>query len=128
MGRIFPIVSFTKQNINTKISTETEIVVVDNFMSSICWTQYLIAAQGYNVRDNHLHQDNKSSIILDNNKKVLSVKRTKHVNIRYFFITDRVNNGEVSVAWCLAGDIIDDYMTKTLQGYVQEVRRPNHGG
>ena len=64
LGRGFPIVNFKKQKINTKISTETEIVVVDNFMPDICWTISFITAQGYNVRDNCLHQDNKSSIIL----------------------------------------------------------------
>ena len=35
--RGFTILSSTKQKLNTKISTETEIVVVDNFMPEICW-------------------------------------------------------------------------------------------
>jgi hypothetical protein len=47
-------------------------------------------AQGYNVKDNVLFQDNNSSILLENNGKASSRKRTKHINIRYFFITDRV--------------------------------------
>ena len=36
--------------------------------------------------------------------------------IWYFFITDMVKNGEVSVVWCPTGDMIGDYMTKPLQG------------
>jgi hypothetical protein len=47
-------------------------------------------AQGYGVKDNVLFEDNKSSIILEKNGKASSSKRTKHINIRYFFITDRV--------------------------------------
>ena len=99
-----------------KISIEMEIMGVDNFIPDICWTWYFIALQGYNLKDNHLHQDNKSSILLDNNGKSLSTKSTKHINIWYLFITDRVNNGEVSVVWCPTGGMIGDYMTKPLQG------------
>jgi hypothetical protein len=63
-----------------------------------------------------LFQDNKSAILLEKNGKASSSKRTKHVNIRYFFITDRVDKGDVSLIWCLTGDMIRDFMTKPLQG------------
>jgi hypothetical protein len=36
--REFPIVSSTKQKLNTRSSTETEIVGADDFMPAICWT------------------------------------------------------------------------------------------
>jgi hypothetical protein len=73
-------------------------------------------AQGYQAKDNVLFQDNKSAILLEKNGKASSSKRTKHINIRYFSITDRVNKGDVSLVWCPTGDMIDDYMTKPLQG------------
>jgi hypothetical protein len=73
-------------------------------------------AQGYGVKDNVLFQDNKSSILLEKNGKASSSKRTKHINIRYFFITDCVKNEEVSVVWCPTGDTIGDFATKPLQG------------
>jgi hypothetical protein len=75
-----------------------------------------MVAQGYQVQDNILFQDNKSAILLEKNGKALSSKRTKHINIRYFFITDRVNKGDVSLVWCPTGDMIGDFMTKPLQG------------
>jgi hypothetical protein len=40
----------------------------------------------------------------------------KHINIRYFFITNRVSKEEVSVVWFPTGDMIGDYATKPLQG------------
>ena len=49
MGRGFPIVSSTKQKFNTKSSTDTEIVDIDDFMPAILWTRYFVAEQGYNV-------------------------------------------------------------------------------
>ena len=106
----------TKQKLNTRSSTECEVVGADDFMPAICWTQYFMKAQGYGVNDNILFQDNKSSILLETNGKASSGKRTKHINIRYFFITDRVKQGEVSVVWCPTGDMIGDFATKPLQG------------
>jgi hypothetical protein len=75
-------------------------------------------AQGYGAKDNFLFQDNKSSILLENNDKASSSKCTKHINIWYFFITDRVSKEEVPVVWCPTGDMIGDYATKTLQGAI----------
>jgi hypothetical protein len=88
LGRTgFPIVSYTKQRLNTQSSTESEIMGADDFMPGICWTQYFMEAQGYQVQDNVLFQDNKSTSLLEKNGKASSSKHMKHVNIRYFFIT-----------------------------------------
>jgi hypothetical protein len=112
LGRGFLIVSSTKQKRNTRSSTETKIVGADDFMPAICWTRYFMKVQGYDVKDNVLFQDNKSSILLEKNGKASSRKRTKHINIWYLFITDRVS----SVVWCPTGCMIRDYPTKPLQG------------
>jgi hypothetical protein len=71
---------------------------------------------GIRCQGHFLFQDNKSSILLEKNDKASSSKRTKHINIRYLFITDRVSKEEVSVVWCPTGDMIGDYATKPLQG------------
>jgi hypothetical protein len=116
LGRGFSMVSSTKQKLNTRSSTETEIVGADDFMPAIYLTHYFMKAQDYGVKDNVLFQDNKSSIILEKKGKASSSKRTKHIHIWYVFITDRVSKEEVSVVWCPTGDMVGDYATKTLQG------------
>ena len=73
-------------------------------------------AQGYNIDDNILAQDNQSSMLLENNGRASSSKRTRHVNIRYFFVTDRIQNKELSVKYCPTGDMLADFFTKPLQG------------
>ena len=108
--------SSTKKKLNTRRLTETELVGADDFMPEICWTQYFLKAQGYRILDNVLFQDNKRSILLEKNGKASSSKLTKHINIRYLFITNRVAQGNVSLVWCLTGDVIGDFMTKPLQG------------
>jgi hypothetical protein len=91
LGLGFPIVNSTKHNLNTRSSTETEIVGADDFMPAICWMRYFMKAQGYGVKDNVLFQENKSYILLEKNVKASSSKRTNHINIRYFFITNRLS-------------------------------------
>lgn len=118
MGRGFPIVSSTKQKLNTRSSTESKLVGVDDMMLSILWTQYFLKAQGFKVNDNIIFQDNKSMMLLERNGKASSSKRTKHINIRYFFITDRISKGEVRVEWCPTAEMLADFVTKPLQGSV----------
>ena len=49
---------------------------------------------------------------MEKNGKAPSRNQTKHINIHYLFITDRVKNSEVSVVWYPTGDMLGDYMTK----------------
>ena len=51
MGTGFPISSSMKQKLNTRSSTESEIIVVDDFMSSILWTRNFLNAQDYDVTE-----------------------------------------------------------------------------
>jgi hypothetical protein len=99
-----------------KSSTEGELVVVDDMMPIILWTRQFLLEQGYGIVENLLLQDNKSSILLEKNGKASSGKRTRHINIRYFFITDRANRKEISIEWCPTKDMVADFMTKPLQG------------
>ncbi len=49
MGRDFPISVSTKQKLNTKSMTESELVGVDNMMPIILWSHYFLLSQGYGV-------------------------------------------------------------------------------
>mgnify|MGYP000184801625 CR=1 FL=1 len=116
LGRGFPIVNSTKQKLNTRSSTKTEVVSVDNCMPVVLWTRCFMEAQGYGVRENIVYQDNQSAMLMENNGKASSSKRTKHISIRYYFVTDRINKKDLSVEWCPTGDMIGDFMTKPTQG------------
>jgi hypothetical protein len=65
MGRGFPISVSTKQKLNTKSSTESELVGIDDMMPIVLWTRYFLLSQGYGVIENLLLQANKSSILLE---------------------------------------------------------------
>ena len=99
MGRVFPIVTSTKQNLNTRSSTESEIFVVHSGMPDVCWTRYFMGSQGYQVMENIVYQYNRSAILLEKNGKSSIRKRIKQINIRLFFITDRISRKELNLEW-----------------------------
>jgi hypothetical protein len=78
--------------------------------------RYFLTAQGYHVNNNIIYQDNQSTIKLAKNGKRSSGKQTHHINIRYFFVTDRIAAKELNVEYCPTLDMIADYFTKPLQG------------
>jgi hypothetical protein len=63
-----------RQKLNTKSSTEAELVGVDDVMPQVLWTLYFLKAQGNKIYDNVLYQDNKSSIMIDTNGRGSSGK------------------------------------------------------
>ena len=65
---------------------------------------------------NIIFQDNTSTIKLQQNGKVSSGKRTRHFDIKLFYITDLISRDEVSVEYCPSDDMIADYMSKPLMG------------
>lgn len=85
----------SKQKLNTRSSTEAELVGVKDAMALILWVRLFLRAQGFKVTDNIVYQDNQSTILLANNGKKSSGKKTRHIEIRYYFITDNIAKGNV---------------------------------
>jgi hypothetical protein len=50
------------------------------------------------------------------NGKRSSTKNTRHMEIRYFFITDNVKRDKLSIKYCPTDDMLADYFTKPQQG------------
>jgi Reverse transcriptase (RNA-dependent DNA polymerase) len=105
-----------QQKLNTKSSTEAELVAVNDTMGQVLWTQYFLEAQGYPPNISTIFQDNKSAISLEKNGRGSSSKRIRHINIRYCFITDRIASGDIKVEHCHTTDMVGNFFTKPLQG------------
>ena len=110
----------------TKSSKEAELVGVDDAMTFVMWARYFFMEQAKNLPDtlelkdlrnhNMIEQDSTSAIQLERNGKQSSTKQTRHINIRYFYVTDKIKEGEVSVIYKPTHDMVSDYLTKPLQG------------
>jgi hypothetical protein len=90
-GRRSPISMSRKQKLKTRSSTKAELVGPDDLSVLILWTQLFMQCQGsYDIDKNILYQDNKGTILLEQNGKCSLGPRTQALNIRYFFLTDQI--------------------------------------
>ena len=80
----------TGQKLVARSSTESELIGAHDVLPQIIWTSYFLQPQELKVTDNLLYQDNISSILLEKNGRQSSTKRTRHIDIRCFFVKDRV--------------------------------------
>ena len=90
----------TKQKLNTKSSTEAELVGASDYLPNTIWVKNFLEAQGYEIKENIYHQDNESAIRLKKNGRASSGQKTRHIDIRYFFIKDRVETENITIKHC----------------------------
>ena len=105
----------TKQKIVTKSSTESELIGLSDSLGQAIWTRDFLIGQGYKVGPAKVFQDNKSTITLAAKGRSTS-DRTRHIHIRYFFVKDRVDSGEVDIEYKPTKLMLADLLTKPLQG------------
>jgi hypothetical protein len=75
-------------------------------------------AQGYTVSSNILEQDNQSAIHLATNGRASAGPTSRHIDIRYFWLQDRINSGNVHIRHCPTLEMLADFFTKPLQGHL----------
>ena len=93
-----PINESLGQKLNANSSTKSESVAVHQGPPIVSWVKLFLEAQGCSIDENVVYQDNQSAILLEKNGKKLSSERTRHLNIRYFMVTDQVDEDDVSIA------------------------------
>ena len=105
-----------KQKMVARSSTESELIGVYNVLPQVLWTKKFLEDQGWRDSTTVIYQDNTSSILLERNGRRSSTKRTKHMDIRYFYITEQVGRKTIHVTHCPTNEMVGDFFTKPLQG------------
>ena len=105
-----------KQKNNTKSSTESELVGTSDYLPYDIWAIMFLMAQGYKIVKNILFQDNQSEIRMLKNGRNSCTGNSRHIDVRYFWVKDRIDKGELTVEYCPTHLMLADYFTKPLQG------------
>ncbi len=79
--------------------------------------------QGFEMEASLIYQDNMSAMLLKMNGKASSSKWTKYIKVKYFFIKDKVDQGEVTTEHCPTDQMWTNINTKPKQGLVYCVFR-----
>ena len=74
------------QKLNTKSSTESDLVGTREYVPYNIRLKNFMSKQGYDIKDNILFQDNQSAIKMENNDRHSYTGNSRHIRIRYFFL------------------------------------------
>ena len=102
------------QKLNSKSSSEAELIGLSDCSNQIIWTRNFLIGQGYDIGPATVYEDNKSTIAMVKNGKSNN-ERTRHIAVRFYFIADRVSSGEIKIEYMDTGSMIADNL-KPLTG------------
>ena len=102
----------SKQKLNTKSSTEAELVGASNYLPNLMWVHKFLEGQGYKVERSTLAQDNESAMKLEKNGRMSAGQKSRHIDIRYFWIKDRVESNIITIQHCPTLEMLADFFTK----------------
>ena len=114
IGALMP--KSTKQKLNTKSSTEAEIVGGSDYIPNVIWSTLFLKHQGIILQSSEFKQDNMSAMKLIVNGKRSCGPGSRHIDIRYFFMKNRLDTEGINVVYCPTGEMLADFYTKPLQG------------
>ena len=104
-----------KQKLVSKSSTEFELVALSDEASPVLWMRNFLLHQGYQPQPAKIFQDNKSTITMAEKGRSTSDK-TRHINIRYFFVKHYMDSDELKIEYLPTEEMVADVLTKPLQG------------
>jgi hypothetical protein len=105
----------TKQSIVTKSSTEAELVALSDSANQGLYLGNFLHEQGHDKGPVILYQDNMSTMGLVARGRSGAAK-TRHILIRYYWVSEQVEQGAAVVEHKGTIDMYANLLTKPLQG------------
>lgn len=108
-----PISWSTKKQKSVALSTsEAELYAVVEGTKEVIWIKQFLKELTLAVSTPTLYCDNQSTISISNYNTLHD--RSKHINIKHFFIRDEIQNGNMKIEWISTEDQSADIFTKAL--------------
>ncbi|PKA55902.1 Retrovirus-related Pol polyprotein from transposon TNT 1-94 [Apostasia shenzhenica] len=106
--------SSKKQPIVTLSTTEAEFVAATACACQAIWLRKVLKIlQFKQVGATTIFCDNNSAIKLSKNPVLHG--RSKHIDVKYYFLRDLSNNGTIKLVYCRSEDQVADIQTKPLK-------------
>ena len=92
-------------------STESEYIAMTTACKELVWLRQLLNDMGF-------PQDSPTVLFGDNQGALALVRnpvyhdRTKHIHVRYHYIRERVESGDITLSYCPTKDMLADAFTK----------------
>jgi len=106
-----------KQRLNTTGSTDAEVVGTSDYVPKNIWFQIFLGEQGYPIKENIMYQNNQSEIRLERNGRRSYGQASRHINIRYSFVKDRIDNGKLRIEYCPTENMLADFLRSPCRAH-----------
>jgi ribonuclease HI len=102
-----------KQSVVALSSAEAEYMAISEAIKELIWIRMIMKELMITVETpSILYVDNQSAIRISENDG--EHERTKHIDVRHYFIKDTINQGEIKLKWISTNDQLADIFTKAL--------------
>lgn len=118
LGRIGGVsfVKSIKQKLVARSSTESELIGLADAVGDILWHRNVLKFLGVDLSGTTVFQDNMSTITMAESGRGGKTGNSKHIDVRYFFVKQHIDSGEIKLAHLRTDHMIADVLTKPLQG------------
>jgi hypothetical protein len=101
-----------KQNSVALSTAEAEYIAAGHCCTPLLWMRQTLRDYGYKLSKVPLLCDNESAIRMVDNP--VEHRRTKHIDIRYHFLRDHQQKGDIEIAYVNTHNQLADIFTKPL--------------
>ena len=93
-------------------SSEAEYIALSTATQEATWLRRLLSDLRVPLEPVTLMEDNQGAIAIARNP--VAHTRTKHINIRYHYVREALQNGAISIQYCPTNEMVADLLTKPL--------------
>jgi hypothetical protein len=112
LGRSLVSRASKKQNLVALSTAEAEFIAAGYCCAQLLWMRQTLRDYGYKLSKVSLLCDNESAIRMADN--LVEYSRTKHIDIRYHFLRDHQQKGDIKIAYVSTHNQLVDIFTKPL--------------
>jgi len=114
-----PVSWFSKsQSMVTLSSCECEYVALSQTTQELRWVDRLATFLGTESSPLTIYCDNTAAKAIT--ELDVDTKRSRHIDIRYHYVRELVQSGEIVVVWVATSLMVADILTKSLDRYTIE--------
>ena len=96
----------------TLSATEAEYMALSDCTRQAVWIQNIFSELGLPVKPTQTCTDNEGGIFIASNP--IQERRTKHIDVRFHYVHDLIEQKRVEIVWVPTDDNIADMFTKNL--------------
>jgi hypothetical protein len=112
LGKILGVLGFKEVKSVALSTAEAEYIVAGHCCAQLLWMRQTLRDYGYKLTKVPLLCDNESAIRMADNP--VEHSRTKHIAIRYHFLRDHQQKGDIEIAYVSTKEQLADIFTKPL--------------